>query len=446
MDMKTKRKLGFWENACKFGHDFFAGTSNVVARVNFTGDVDLTLVQQSLQRLYLRHPLLRAVITEKNHEAYFELKNDFSIIPVTILEKNHEYIWQAVVEQETIKKFPSTEYLWRAVLLYSPTTPHHELIVTFHHAIIDGLSSVNFMAEFFEFYTQAKTNDVNKTLSLLPHVESLLRQKNDWHSFAENKNKIQENSKTIWSFQQYAPIAQRSMRNIYRVLIPENLVQLKNICKRKKVTLNSLLNAAMLLAIQKQEAKTISCSLHTPVNLRSHTNPEISAEHLGCYISMVKTLHQQIHENMNLWQLAAAYQNQLQTNIPLIGFCPDNFSIADLDIAQITDLFDMPGSTKRNYFSQGFGITNIGVIDLATHYGAIKIDEFMFSTNHIMGDYIVFLHVLTFDDALYFCFSYAEPLVATSWAQSFVNHFMAILFEAIAAQLQLDAQENYSII
>jgi NRPS condensation-like uncharacterized protein len=327
------------------------------------------------------------------------------------------------------QQFLIHKYLWRITVLSSLTQQKHELIFAFHHAIADGLSTTNFIHELLQTYTLlAAGNKVNLApLPSLPAVETMLSKKNNWESFVNEKEKINNSLVDMWEFADFKPIHERRMCNIYQKLTSQQLIVLRQKCRAENTTINAALSAALLLAIQRQKATILNTTLHTPVNLREHCSPKLTDDHIGCYISMVTTVHQAIEQNTPFWQLARNYRSQLLENFSKIGFYPDDFNLNNFSIVDLMNLFDMPGSSKRKHFSGGFGITNIGEVNLSLSYGSLQLHDFMFCTNHVMGEYILFLHVVTMNGNISFCFSYAEPLLSTDWAEAIVNEFIKII-------------------
>src|ERR1700733_2419801 len=94
------RQLGFWETACKFCHDLFAGTSTLIDRTHIRGPLHLDYLQQVLAILYARHPLLRAVIQEQDREYYFHLKDAPASIPFSHILRIHDEQWREVLLTE----------------------------------------------------------------------------------------------------------------------------------------------------------------------------------------------------------------------------------------------------------------------------------------------------------------------------------------------------------
>ncbi|MGE3919393.1 MAG: condensation domain-containing protein, partial [Gammaproteobacteria bacterium] len=311
------RPLGFWESACKFGHDFFSGTSNVTARVNVTGIIEPARIQTILKILFLRHPLLRAVIKEKSSDFYFSLSANFADVPFKIFycakesDRHHKHVdfYLQIVDEEQAKSFLVEEYLWRIALIMCENSNNHTLVVTFHHSIADGLSAANFFHEFLMLYHDQMTFE---KLPLLPSIESMLPSSISWNEFVKNKSLLNDKEKHLFPYQMYAPLPQRKPRNLYQEFSINETRSIIECCKKNEVTITAFLNAVLLVtACQLEDIDDINIALHTPVNLRGNTVEKIEKYHFGCYISMVKTVHEHINKNDNIWMLAKSYKKEL---------------------------------------------------------------------------------------------------------------------------------------
>lgn len=423
--MNNKRELGYWETTCKYGHDMFAGSGNVVAMVEIKEEPHVETLIKALSYLYQRHPALQATLYDQSHHYYFNYSQALTTLPFQVYNHTH---WQTVVEKEMQEKFNVSVALWRACL--NKQFDRYQLIFATHHGAADGLSLIFLLQEWLSLYHQLANNKtVNiTTLPYLAAIEDLLVQKNNWQNFIKNRQKYHPDGLKPWPFQKLAPLAERQTRIIYQTLDAELLAGLKTQCKQNNVTINSALNSALLFAIQCNLSDPLHTTLHTPINLRRYTTLPISNEHIGCFISMVMTEHQLTAAD-DFWSLAKAYQTQLHERIPELGFCPSEFSVANFDLAELMLLFDMVASSKRKNFSCGFGVSNLGQIQFNILPPSLNPTKLMFCTNRVVGDFVIFLNVLGFEDMLHLGFCYPEPLVEKTWVTKVIDDFK-LLFKA----------------
>lgn len=418
-----RRELGFWENTCKFGHDQFAGTGNVLSAARLEGYLNYDRIVEALRMLFNQHPLLRATLGESNYRPYFIINNCFENIPITFIPLTHD--WLSAFPNALKEKFITDRYLWRAIIQSSEDQQNHVLIFIFHHAISDGLSAVTFIKQFLSKINQYSIP--SKPLPLLPSIEEQLNVQQGWNAFIDTKKKLQQFSSSPWEYEKFVRPTERVTQCIYRELSEQQLSNLYQKAKNHHVTLNSILNAAALCATQFVKGSEFNTFLHTPINLRPYCQPPLTDEHIGCYISMVTTEHQLTLTDC-IWELAKDYQTQLKASIPTLGFCPKHFNIADFDIETLAVLFEMPGSSKRSYFSGGFGISNLGKIQLEPELTQkFQIKHLVFCTHRAMGDYVIFLNVVTLKDKMQLLFCYCEPLISKETAELWVERFMGVL-------------------
>jgi Condensation domain len=99
---------------------------------------------------------------------------------LTAIKQQHEQHWLEIAEGELLQKF-SGEFapLCRITLLQaSEKFDRNELIVTFHHAIADGISALHLIHELLSYYQQlveGRSISPMDSLPLLPSLEQLLK-------------------------------------------------------------------------------------------------------------------------------------------------------------------------------------------------------------------------------------------------------------------------------
>jgi len=133
------RKLGLVENLFHILHDLGAMIDVNVARIE--GALTPNILQQALDLVQKRHPMLQVHIVNSADGAYFEFQGTCKIL-LHVIDKQHENQWIEVAEDELHRKLSdSLEPLCRVTFLRSfKSDDYSEIIATFHHAITDGLS------------------------------------------------------------------------------------------------------------------------------------------------------------------------------------------------------------------------------------------------------------------------------------------------------------------
>ncbi len=147
------RKLGLVENLFATLHAM--GAMIYVNIASIRGVIDADILRTAIDLLQKRHPLLQ-VHLQKSHEGVFFCADGTQRIPLTVIERQQEHQWLEIAEAELQRRFLGEfDPLCRITLLHtSEPSGCNELIVTFHHAIADGISALHFVHELLSYYQQ----------------------------------------------------------------------------------------------------------------------------------------------------------------------------------------------------------------------------------------------------------------------------------------------------
>ena len=419
-----QRKLGYWESVLCLMHDRLMSTGTIVTMSQIMGRLDRDRLSQAVACLMQRHPLLRAVLVAQEDGYYFEISTNAPAVPMTVLTRPDEAHWQRVVEQQLGESFEVNHHLWRVLLLQSdePSVQQNEVVFLIHHAIADGLSCVHLNSQCLDVYQRLAAGEELEVepLPLLGSVERIL----DRGQLPEHRKAKSASCKPkSFLYQQQVPLSERRTKNIYRRLEGAELAGFLSACRHQPHSVNAVINAIMLLAVAELEGGNVDLSLLTPVNLRSYCEPKVSREHVGCYISCVSTEHAGVHSEDDVWQWAAAYSEQLMAQIANLDQLP-----ADLpreQLARQSQLLHCDDVETRTEFPAGFVVTNKGKVDVPIKYGDLEWQQYFTTSSRRAGDIVVNLSVTTIQDKMFFCFSYAEPLLPADWVERLVDRVIS---------------------
>lgn len=304
-----RRKLGLVENLFATLHSM--GAMIYVNIASIQGVISLDVLRSAIDLLQKRHPLLQVHLQESDDGVFFCTDGTLRI-PLTAIERQHEQQWLEIAEGELLQKF-SGEFdpLCRITLLQTcEQSGQNELIVTFHHAIADGISALHFVHELLSYYQQlVEERPISPidSLPLMPPLEQLLKQclseigSTDLTP-ATPSHSLQSPTLLI---EQTAPVVDRQTRLILRKLNQDITSQIKSRCRDEQTTVHGVLCAAMIVACVKQLSSQapvfVSCSSN--VNLRASCFPPVASEQLGCFVSSITTTHH-AEPNTNFWELA----------------------------------------------------------------------------------------------------------------------------------------------
>lgn len=427
-----ERKLGSIENLFHIIHDFGGMIDVNIARLE--GEIVTNIVRQALDLLQTRHPMLRVGIVELPNGAYFSSQG-IKKIPLRTITKTNENQWLDIFEEELHQKF-SEDFtpLCRITLLSSsPSNGISEIVLTFHHAITDGLSCMSFIDELLFYYQKIaageKISHVNKLPFLAPIEQTLDRSFVNLNKIEKPENKnIKELRLPKLIIETEAPLNQRRTHLVKRIIRSETVLNLKQRCKQEKTTVHGALSAAMLFGAIQISAfnEPISFSCSSSINLRKYNLPEIGRNYIGCFISRVDNIHT-LTENTNFWDLARECKKQVNSSINetinnlINGKGFDN--ISRLSIRKSLE----ENSTGR---TQTINISNRGKFDLAKSYGKLKIKEIYFTAGqHIFGP-CLWLGAVTFHQQLFCSFVHVTPLISSTTMNYFADNVVSIIEKA----------------
>jgi hypothetical protein len=277
------RNLGTFERALFISdqHSPF----NVVTVLRLENPPAPQVVESALRALQARHPLLQAGI----RHGRFERTSPSLIFRVTQTD------WLSLVKQEMNTRLDSENNVFRGVYNYSPQ--HADLILTFHHAIMDAASGMNLLDELLQ-HCASDENPPLSPLEVAPPVEEnfprsykgvrgalqIMR-----YALAQMVDEMRYQRKARGKRTPPVTLGGRGFAST--LALPEELVDaLAKRCRAEKVTLNSLLNSALVLATNRHlyAGESLPMRTFSFADLRPHTIPPLPAENLANYISMLR--------------------------------------------------------------------------------------------------------------------------------------------------------------
>jgi NRPS condensation-like uncharacterized protein len=422
--MPLKRNLGLWETSLSLMHDNLFATGTGIAMFGFTGQLDEEKLRQALNLVFIKHPLLRAVISHDNNAYYFELTVKFDEIPISFIYNAPDEEWKHIAEEVINSEIETQKSLWRFYAIKNKDENSCQCILNIHHAIADGMSLMKLVEDILNYYGQILSNTSfnYSVLPLLPSIEDIIKERIRLKSLQF----VQDNSESIEltsiPYQKYVPIGKRKTKNIYIFLEPKKNIQINQACNTRETTVGALYNATMLITAQQMLNEEANISLITPVNLRKYCTQELGIENLGFYITCAATKHERVNSQSDVWQLANEYKKKL--DVEIYKAVELTLNRQDFDLSKLTAMLDIESAAKRKHFTTGFCVTNKGKSNMPMKYSGLLLDFYYATTSRQAGDIVINLSVTSIEDKTYLCFTYAEPLVGTIWAEQFVERFL----------------------
>jgi Condensation domain len=422
------RKLGLVENLFETCHQLGAIIDVNVARIE--GIINDETLRQALDLVQKRHPLLQVGIVESEGGFSF-LSNQSLKIPLYLIDRQQDNQWVCIVEEEIHTKFPNNSCpLCRVKYIRSKSSSESEIIVTFHHAITDGISCMYFIHELLSYCQQILTGVLVPevtSMPMLPPIENLINaelwQKSDLDT---NIKKIEEKSELI--IEREAPTSQRRTRLIHKILSQDIASILQKRCQQEGTTVHGALCAAALLSMYKlnDADKPINLSCGSGVNLRKYCVPEISNSYIGCFISEVQTNHR-LDKNVNFWDLAreckSKINDSIKSGVPFKNISSGRINMVNHDFIVKMSEYNM-GRNKSVY------VSNLGSLNLFEHNNINQIRELYFVTGqHVIGA-CFWMGVVSLYEQIFCSFAHVVPLISVKTAEVIADSVSNIIQKA----------------
>jgi NRPS condensation-like uncharacterized protein len=361
------RKLGIFERAmliCNKHAPF-----NIVGVLRMENGPTPDVLQGALKKLQLRQPFLRARIVEGEKQPFFECL--FSThFPFQVIERTSVNQWQEIVEKEMAFRYNhSTGPLFRATYIYEDG--YGDLILNTHHTIMDAISGMNLLDELLSLCAEDAVD--------LPSVEPAPAMEDRFPSPYQGIRKVFKTAG--YAFAQMSDMARYMWRTrvkrtppvclggkgpIAMLILPEYLVDsLAHRGRMEGITLNSLMNAALVLATNRHLYGGQVTPMRTFViaDLRPYTQPPTLLWPLANYISMMGYTVD-VSEDIDFWELARDLHTKIYRSLKQ----GDKFRavlISEALLKMFTRMKSMRfGATALNYN---------GRVSLKTQYGKIKL-------------------------------------------------------------------------
>lgn len=273
------------------------------------GELQPTALTQALDRLQQRHPLLRVSIALDSKNNPWFVEQSFPV-PCYILQRQGELHWQEIATRELQQPFVwSNAPLIRVVLLHSAHLS--ELLVVCHHAIADGLATVNLIQELLTLLSDPEQDTPARPVPL--SLEVLL----------PNRQPAQKMlmllARGLLHLKQFIQVLKRdsgqflvfdSLQVSGKTLSAEFTTALIYRCRAEEITVHAAICTAILFAIalhQKSLEKLLKC--FSPINMRPYLQSRLEQD-CGTYIAPALTTHS-MDASSSFWQTARSLKSEL---------------------------------------------------------------------------------------------------------------------------------------
>jgi len=315
-----KRKLGKFETAAALSGEH--AVWNIVGVLLLDGLPSAEIVRQTLDSLQKRHPFLSVRLIKEGRSHYF-VSGEVSAIPLKIIDRESEHHWVNVAEDELNYKFDHPQGPLMKCSYLKGQNDDGEIILTAQHSIVDGTSIENLLHELLDLCAKMEadieTNNLNPLAPLAPIEEY----------FPNQFKGFRLNSKTLPYFlgqmadefkyqldlhgKRKPLIDTEAQGRIIQIQTPEEMTSsLVERARKNRVTLNSVVNAAVLLSVRKHlyGGTAMPYRYMVMADLRPYLTPSPPENEMGCFISPLRYTIR-VSADDDLWSLSQKMNKQI---------------------------------------------------------------------------------------------------------------------------------------
>jgi hypothetical protein len=364
------------ENFMRVVYDEFDGDGAVCSVARVRGVIQRGPLEQALLLLQKRHPKLRARFGEnRDGKPCFQIDESVPALPLQMKDfETGELPWQKeAIESFSAKLDVETGPLCKISVLRNVPESRCDILTTFHHAIIDGVSVQRFIDDLLTYYDKVANeppgpSTVDALTEPLPFVSAqsppltsswihrsamfirlcgfLIRKRlGSWTSLPSDA--------VTW-----APRWSRT------VLSAEETEALLASCRDNGTTLYGLIFAAALSSLTAiMEDRPLRFACRCPINMRQVPGFEVSDLHLGCFVSGFDQVYT-IRKTPSFWDLARRGRQDVQRFVEKQG------PIMGLNLLRFLNMSSWRGGKRDT-----LGIDNLGVARVLGTYGDLTLEE-----------------------------------------------------------------------
>jgi len=422
------RKLGTFERAMLISNNH--SPFNIVSVLKLKNAPTPEKLEQALGLLQLRHPFLRVRITDMDNQPWFEAIPN-PAVPFRWEERQDDQHWVQVAENEMALRFGIRKGpLFNATYLYG--SGKGDLILNFHHTVLDSVSGVNLLDELLRLCSDQVVDQ--QKLGLAAPLETRFPRTHKGFGRAVRLTgyilaQVGDEFRFRWRNrgERIPPVHLGGSGFIKVLILPESLVEpLSTRSRVEKVTLNSILNAAQLLAVNRNlyGGRKAAMQTYTFANLRPYVTPPVEKEDLACNISMMRhTLD--VSGDQDIWDLSKKLHRKIYHTLKG-GDKFSAFLMSETLLKMVTRMKTMRFGASALNFS--------GAVALEGKYGEIVVEaQHGFVSGYDLGPELA-SQARLFNDQVCWDFIYLDTDLEEAAAQKLVEDIHAILVEAVRMQ------------
>ncbi len=442
---ETIRRLSCGETFYRLVDRVCSTNFTVVARLS--GGLTRDALEGGLAAVGRRHPVLGVRISSERSGPVFR-PDGVGAVPLFV-EDVPETAWLARAEDEINRAFdPGSGPLARCVWLRHPGG-ESTLMVTFHHAVGDGISGGYLIRDILAAAAlPPKGPDAPSSApAAVPEaldrrfppggrgVRGALRYAAEMARAAAMMARC--GGLSAVRPDNAAPHRGRRARVIPALFDATFAGALADRARREQTTVHGALAAAILLGGRREidSARPRLMALGSPVNMRGRVTPAVG-EAVGMYASVMGTMHR-VGRDTPFWDLAREVTQEIAA-----GFARNmHFTFEPMTFKLLCPFARLAGDSQTGaawftriaaaaFPSTGFGLTNIGRLDVREQYGEVSV-----SWAALLPSWSVFAHsgwsACSAAGRLSLVLVYMEPLLERTHAEALASRTAGLLEAAV---------------
>ncbi|MDJ0581931.1 condensation domain-containing protein [Crocosphaera sp.] len=412
----------------------YSGCFSVATISHLRGKINLKKLQQSIDIIQDKYDILRCNIIKQDSNLKFKLKELETVkVILEIIDNCHNKSWEDIVIENINQPLNLSKNMLRCLLIRPESKDDEAYFITIiFHAIADGLSSVKLHYLIFQNYENIVKNKSIESRNRLD-ITSIYNQKfNNILGYIRailSVIELQIRSKFYkpkkLNPDKIIPIKEREGHFLNYCLDEEITKKIIVKSKQENITVNSLLTAAILLAIadeikiKEQEKFALYCQCY--VDLRKRLDPQVSDEYLEILISSLMSFYN-LKPQTNLLSLAKEVNNKTKKELEKRDFMYYSLLLKPIVKTSINN-------TQR--FTPSVGVSNLGKINFKRNYGDFTLENICFVPNVSIYNYSLSLSISTFNNKMTINFAFSYPSFSYEKIDKIAQTMIKILTDTI---------------
>jgi hypothetical protein len=419
--MRFVRELGRMESQMAAYHETLNGGTQTCSRLSVQGPLTAAGLRTAAHALFKKYAFLRCSMERLGDRYQLYEHDDFSRITLRFRTQAAPWDWASNLEVEAQENLDASHALWRLLLISSEDGQSHEILLTAHHAVCDGLSIILFFSDLLAKLDRC----VSQVRESMPQdeMESLpVPKKIEWWLPQEA---FPQETQTLASPElPYSTVVAPGSRSInchWVRLEADDVSLIQANARSQGVSVGSWLAAAYGMAAE--EVLDHEFVLRTAVSLRQRLSLTATEQkQMACYIA-VSSVPAGL-DRTSISRRARAYHAAIQDYLQEPGRWQIPLSFAEIQ-KKTRDL------AVARTFPHGISITNLGRVQFPTDIQHFRVDDFCMLAVRNAGNFALSLHIASVNSILNCGFAFANPLISPERVGQVARRFVQHLKESL---------------